>query len=283
MNHRLSKLFRYAFLALFLALPIGGTIYWFIAVHPFLHVANARLAAPFLEIRSDQAGRLTFAPYQEGDWVKQGDILFSLGTVEERQRQKQLQTSVDSLEKTLSYYSAAVEKATEDYIAARRNSAFDITSGEGAEQLLTILQHEQQLANECKQELAALEANFEQANQTIRQKSMAAPFSGMIVKRQKREGDLVAFGDMIYSLCDPHDVWVDARIEEKHVGKIAVGQKAYIFLPTDKNREWEGAIAWISPVALPSKEGVEVRISLNKKEGCRFLPNLSADVKIKVN
>jgi Cu(I)/Ag(I) efflux system membrane fusion protein len=262
---------------------LGGGFYWFFTVRPFLHLANARLTAPFLEIRSDQAGRLTFAPYQEGDWVKQGDTLFSLCTFEERQRQKQLQTSVDSFQKTLSYYLSALEEATEDYIAARRDSDLEIGSGNSAEQTLTILQQQQQLANECKQELSVAEGNLEKANQLALQKSMIAPFSGMIVKRQKREGDLLTFGDTVYSLCDLNQVWVEARIEEKDIGKIAVGQKATIFLPLEKNREWEGAVAWISPVAVSPKEGVEVRISLNKKPGTLILPNLSADVKIQIH
>jgi multidrug resistance efflux pump len=110
-----------------------------------------------------------------------------------------------------------------------------------------------------------------------------APFSGVIVKRQKREGDVVQFGDIVYSFCDPSHVWVDAVIPEAHIAKISLNQKANVQLFIDNQRQWEGKISWISPIALPSGEGVPIRIQLKKKDGDFLLPNLSAKVKIKIH
>jgi len=287
MKNDLIELSKFSWKALFklrtiiFVLLLVAVSYWFFAIRPYLHVVGARLSAPFLEIRTDQPGRLTFAPHREGDWIKEGDILFSISSLEEKQHQKQLQANADSFQKMLAYYLVGVEKATEKYIAARRDVDLGEGSSDCAERALSALQEEQRLANECKQQLSSAQSNLESANQLALKKSTAAPFSGVIVNRQKQEGDVISFGDMVYSLCDPRQVWVDAVIEEKHIAKISLGQKAFVRLPLDRQRRWEGSIAWISPMALPSNGGVPVRISLIKKDGDLLLPNLSADVKIK--
>jgi multidrug resistance efflux pump len=266
-----------------LLLVLGCFFYWFFTVRPYLGVDEARLSAPFLEVRTDQGGRLTYAPFEEGDSIKQGQILFSLSTVEEKLQQKQMQATVDSFQNMLAYYSAGIEKATEEYIAARKSIDFDLGSADSSEPPLAVLQQQQRQAKECKEQLSAAQENLERANQLVCQKAIAAPFSGVIVKRLKREGDLLSFGDMVYSLCDPSQVWVDAIIPEKHITKISIGQKASVRLLVDKQRHWEGTIVWISPMALLSNEGVPVRISLKKKNGDLLIPNLKANVKIKIN
>jgi HlyD family secretion protein len=265
-----------------LYLLLVGLFYWLFAVRPYLCIEGARVSAPFLEIRTDQTGRLTFAPHEEGAWIKQGQVLFSLSTEEEKKQQKQMLASVESLQGRLAYYLAGVEKATEDYIAARRDVDLQRALEESAEQILSALQQQQVLANECKQQLASAQENLEQANQFAMKKSLVAPFSGVIVHRQKREGDLLAYGDIVYSLCDPSQVWVDAVVPEKEIGNISIGQSARVQLVEATHREWQGMISWISPVAQPSNEGVRVRISLNKKEGDLLIPNLRANVKIKI-
>jgi len=280
MNIALKSFFRPRVSLLLILLGIFG--YWYFAVHPYIRAQSAVLSAPFLEVRADQPGRLAFAPYREGDKIKEGDVLFSFSNFEEKQRQKQLQANVDSIQKMLTYYAAGVEQATENYFSARKDADLGAGSSQSIELALTALQEQQLKAQEYRQQLAAAQETLELANQLAAQKATKAPFSGVIVDRRKREGDVLSFGEIVYSLCDPGQVWVEALVSEKHIAQISVGQKAIISL-SDNKRKWEGAVSWISPMALPLQKGVPVRILLAKNDGNFLLPNLSADVKIKVH
>jgi multidrug resistance efflux pump len=98
----------------------------------------------------------------------------------------------------------------------------------------------------------------------MQQKTVRAPFSGVVAKRQKVAGDVLQFGETIYSFCDPNRIWVEAIIPEKEIAKVVVGQAATVQLLIDKHRQWTGAVSWIAPVALPSGDGVPIRIELEK-------------------
>jgi multidrug resistance efflux pump len=94
-------------------------LYWAFVMHSDLHIDRAWLAAPQLEIKTDQVGRLAFAPHEEGASVSQGDILFSFNTDNDFQEEQQLQATAESLKAVLTYHLACVEQATQEYIAAR--------------------------------------------------------------------------------------------------------------------------------------------------------------------
>lgn len=262
---------------------IGALLYWALGARPYLHIEGAKLSSPYLEIRTDRMGRLSVAPHEEGASVKQGELLFSLTTDEDKEMQKQLQAAVDSLQEMLSYCADSVETATQEYFAARSEIEMGLALSDHSEQPLCVLQERQSNLNECKQQLIVAQKNLERNSKDIQQKTVLAPFSGVIVKRQKREGDVVQFGDAIYSFCDPSRVWVDAIIPEKDIAKVTIGQRATIQLLIDNSRTWEGTVSWISPIAQPSGEGVLIKIQLEKTEHALLRPNLTANVKIRVH
>lgn len=264
------------------AILFGIFLYWALAVRPYLSIRNAHLAAPFLEIRADRIGRIALAPYDDGASVKQGDVLCSLIAQEGKEQQKQLQKTVESLEETLSYHLLAVEQAMQEYIAARSDAEIGLISPEQSEQPLALLQEHQKEANECKQQLAGAQMMLEKSRQIEQQQAIRAPFSGVVVKRQKQEGDVIQAGDVIYSFCDPSRIWVDAIVPEKQAAKIKAGQKTSVRLLADSSRKYSGEISWISPVAMSSGEGIPIRVSLQKNGEASLRPNLRAEVKIKI-
>ena len=258
-------------------------VYWLVAVRPYLQIDRARIAAPYLEIRTDHAGRLAYAPYEDGAIVKQGDTLFSLNSEEEKAQQKQMQATVESLRKMISFHLESVEQAMQEYLGARSDVERGAGTIDSVEQPLRVLQEQQTEANDCQQQLATAQANLDYATQQLHQKSTPAPFSGVIVKQQKKEGDVVQFGDIVYSFCDPNRLWVEATVPETAIARVSVGQTATIRLPSSSDKKWQGSVVWISPVALPSGEGVPIRIALDKSENTHLRPNLSAEVKIKIH
>lgn len=258
-------------------------LYWFWIVRPYLEVDDARLSALYQDVRTDQMGRIASAPFEEGDNVRQGQVLFSLNNDEGQKQQENLRASVKSLQKILSYHMASLDQATSSYITARKEVDLGLSTSDRCEQSLLSLQEEQSKVNQCKKELGDAEEQLKCVKDQAQQKAIQAPFSGVIVKRQKRKGDVVQFGEVIYSICDPSQVWVEAIVPEKQISKISLQQKAFIRLRADEHREWKGTISWISPMASSSGEGVPIRIALDEKEDAFLRPNLSATVKIKIH
>jgi membrane fusion protein, multidrug efflux system len=263
-------------------LLFAGLLYWLIGVRPYLQISGAHLSAPTLQIRTDQMGRLLMAPHEEGAAVKQGEVLFSLSSQEERAQQAQWQAEIDSLQEKLASHLMGAEKAMQNYLTLRSEAEMGLIPSDRFEQPLAVLQEQQAQVNDCKQRISLAKSKLEMAQALVKQKTMSAPFSGVIVKREKREGDVVQFGDLIYSFCDPSKLWIDAVVPETEIAKVALGQKATIRFLSDSHRHWDGKVSWISSVARSSGEGVPIRIALEKTEDVLLRPNLTADVKIKI-
>ena len=251
--------------------------YWLLAIRPYLHIQNARLTAPSIEICADQMGRLFYAPHEEGALIPQGETLFSLCSMEEKIKALQMEKGIEDLEENLAMHLTGIEKAMQDYLSARvQFSESDFSAGP-----LAALQEHQDLAIECRQKISAGREKLSEQQLAIDQKSFRAPFSGVITKREKREGEVVQFGDRIYSFCDPSRTCVEAIIPEKDISKISLQQKAIVRLVADSSR-LKGTVSWISPIALENGQGVLVRIALDPSQKTLSLPNFSADVDIRV-
>ena len=252
--------------------------YWAFAIRPYLHIEGASLVAPTMEISSDQVGRLLYAPHEEGSFVKKGEALFSLSGAEEKARMIQTQKTIEMLERSLAAHLSGIEKAMQDYLSAR----IDFPDTELSVAPLAALQEHQNSADECKYKIEEAREKLADHQVFIDQKSFLAPFSGIITKREKREGEVVQFGDRIYSFCDPSRLWVEVVVPEKKISKVALHQKASIRLLSDSSK-LTGAVSWISPIALANGEGVLVRIALDPSDKALSLPNFSADVDIRIH
>ena len=178
-----------------LLLGIGCAAYWLFAVLPYLRIEGARLVAPTMEICADQMGRLLYAPHEEGAMVREGEMLYSLASGHEREKLSQMQKEIDGLEKTLANHLAGIEQAMQDYLVSRVQFAgADVSEGH-----LAILENHQSQTDVCREKIRIAQENRRAYQMQIDQKSLMAPFSGVIAKREKLQGEIVQFGDPIYS------------------------------------------------------------------------------------
>jgi membrane fusion protein, heavy metal efflux system len=78
--------------------------------------------------------------------------------------------------------------------------------------------------------------------------SLKAPFSGVVTKAQASPGDVVDAGRDVFTVADLSRVWVQAEVYEKDLGRIRIGQSAFITVDTYPNQPFEGKVAYISDV-----------------------------------
>jgi cobalt-zinc-cadmium efflux system membrane fusion protein len=77
---------------------------------------------------------------------------------------------------------------------------------------------------------------------------LKAPFSGVVTKAQASPGDVVDAGRDVFTVADLSRVWVQAEVYEKDLGRIRIGQSAFITVDTYPNQPFEGKVAYISDV-----------------------------------
>jgi cobalt-zinc-cadmium efflux system membrane fusion protein len=91
---------------------------------------------------------------------------------------------------------------------------------------------------------------------------LKAPFPGVVTKAQASPGDVADAGRDVFTVADLSRVWVQAEVYEKDLGRIRIGQSAFITVDTYPSQPFEGKVAYISDVLDPQTRTARVRCEL---------------------
>ncbi len=156
-----------------------------------------------VDLRAETAGRITAISVERGQRVKQGDVLFELETGDRAARVTRAEALVE--ERKLQYQAAQR--------LARQNlqSPVDVAA--------------------AKSNFSLAQAELLQAQETLRNTRIRAPFDGMLDSRQVEQGDYLSVGDPIGRFIQIEPFLVHAQVSEDVVVFLEIGQSARTRLP----------------------------------------------------
>ncbi|MGD0832433.1 MAG: efflux RND transporter periplasmic adaptor subunit [Terracidiphilus sp.] len=232
-------------------------------------------------------GRIVDLPVEEGQNVKQGDLLARLDDADYMQRVRIDEAAVGVRESNLALTLAGtrgqeIKAVQQNMIDAeadlnekkldsdRAQSLFakDELSAQDRDLAATALKRAQavysaaqQKLNESvegnrKEDIAISRANLAEANATLGLSRvnlsytiLRAPSSGIVTVRQAELGEVASPGSPIVTLSDLDHIWLRAYIAETDLGSVHWGQDAAITTDTYPGKQYHGRISFISPDA----------------------------------
>lgn len=232
-------------------------------------------------------GRIAELPVEEGQPVKQGDLLARLDDADYEQRVRIDEAAVGVRESDLALTQAGTRQ--QEVRAAQQNMmdaeadqnekrldseraeklfAKDELSAQERDQAATALKRAQAIFsaaqerfNEAvegsrREDLAIARANLNEAGATLglsrvnlSYTALRAPFPGVITVRQAELGEVATPGSPIVTLTDLDHIWLRAYVAETDLGRIHWGQDAAISTDTYPGKQYHGRISFISPDA----------------------------------
>ncbi|WP_263356599.1 efflux RND transporter periplasmic adaptor subunit [Acidicapsa ligni] len=108
---------------------------------------------------------------------------------------------------------------------------------------------------------------------------LKAPFSGVVTKTQASPGDVVDAGRNVFTVADLSRVWVQAEVYEKDLGRLRIGQSAFITVDTYPNQSFEGKVAYISDVLDPQTRTARVRCEVANSD-LRLKTDMFANIEL---
>lgn len=84
---------------------------------------------------------------------------------------------------------------------------------------------------------------------------------GVVVNFPKRPGDAIVPGEAVAVVADPRLTIVNANVDQRFSGKLAVGQPATVILRGRENQPLQGRVYRISPQADPAAEEMTVEVA----------------------
>lgn len=240
-------------------------------------------------------GRIVELPVQEGQFVKQGDLLARLDDDDYRQQVSVDEAIVRTREAELELAMAGsrtqeIQAAKQSLIDAKADLELKRTeftrrqallaeqgvSREDVDSAATQLKraqatyervkhsYDQIVEGTRKEEIAVRRANLELAREALKMSRvklaytvLSAPVSGVALVRQAELGEVVSPGTPVVTIADIDHVWMRGYINETDLGRLRWGQPARVRIDTYPNRAYQGRVSFISSQAEFTPKSVE--------------------------
>ncbi len=252
-----------------------------------------------VEVKSKASGIVKRIHVDDGDRVRQGQVLVELDREElaarVREARAQLQAAQAAEGPDLPFLKSSWERAKDLYgdglIAksameeAEKNYQLGLNRQQAALRNLGVSRAE---VARARAQVAQAQAALERAQEDLRNATITSPMDGLVLSRDVEVGDAVSSilvlgsqATLVMTLGDVSDVYVLGKVDEADIGKVYIGQPARIVVESFKDKAFAGQVTKISPLGV-EKDNVttfEVRVSI-RNPGGELKANMTANAEI---
>lgn len=104
-------------------------------------------------------------------------------------------------------------------------------------------------ADTSKSSAEQLRASLELAETKLGWADLASPLNGYVLVKSAMPGEVVQSGSPVLTAVDLNNIWVTAYINESDLGRVKLGQKAYVMTDSYRNKKYEGWVSFINQQA----------------------------------
>ena len=205
-----------------------------------------------VEIRPELDGHVTDIEFEEGQEVREGQVLVRLDQNKLRAQANAARAAVTRARTT----------ATNLERRLARNDSL-LATGAISDQAYDDLQAEYESAEAALEEA---EANLELAEQRLEDATIRAPFDGRVGARNFHSGDYVQIGQTMFTVVDDDPLEVQFAVPERYLGRLDVGSPVRISVRSDPERAVTGRVSFVSPYVDPSTRTVELKARVPNPE-----------------
>lgn len=214
-----------------------------------------------VHVRPQARGRLTDVLVRLGDRVRGGQELARMDNVEASEAASQLASTRAELQRLRVQLAAQVRQAERQ----RRLSEIGAAPVKDYEAVRAEQQGTDELIRSQESTIAGLEARLRQLGVTnvsafgTVNTPIRAPFAGVVTKMEASPGTVVDSENELFTIADIGQVWVQAEVYEKDLGRVRLGQPAFIRVDTYADVRFSGEVTYISDTLDPQTRTARVR------------------------
>jgi membrane fusion protein (multidrug efflux system) len=256
-----------------IAVVVGG-IYWYVDYSSYLKTDDAYVASDNISVSSKIMGRISHLYVQEGDSVKQGQLVAELDSADLLAQKKQIvagkaQTEANKAQteakfifdqKSIKVAQIAFEKAKEDFDRAKTQYNGGVATKEQYdhskkaletaqaqfEAATAQLQVSKSQIKTAEASIVSAEAQIGVVSTQLNNTKLYAPADGVIAKRWLLPGDIAQPGQSIYTVNNNNKFWVLVYLEETKMEKLRLGQNAIFTIDTYPDVIFKGKVFTVS-------------------------------------
>ncbi len=243
------------------------------------------VAARRATVSSETTGRLVEVSVKEGDRVRAGQLLARLDPRDVEQQIRLAEAQVDATRHAAAERDIDLASATDRQQRLKLLVAQHFVSDEAYRTADYETRRLQAAGETASGDIAVAERRLAVQRQLLRNMEIVAPFDGIVSELAAQVGEIVSpvsggggfTRTGICTLIDMDSLEVHARVNEKYIGRISVGQVVDLVPRAYPGLRLHGEVAAIMPAVDRETAAVEIVIRFKERDA-RVLPNMSFDV-----
>jgi membrane fusion protein (multidrug efflux system) len=257
-------------LVLVIILLIVGITYWYIDYSKYIKTDDAHVETDNVAVSSKILGRISQVFVEEGDSIKQGQLVAVLDSTDLVAQKNQaiankLQTEAAIAQAEAKYQfdltnnnvlEISLSKAQEDFERAKSQIKGDVITKEQFDHTKKALETAQAqleaarsqakvsgtVITSTKAAVVSAEAQIKVIRTQINNTRLVAPSVGLIGKRWLMPGDITQPGQAIFTIVNDSKMWVSIFLEETKIGSLHKGQPVIFTLDSYPGVTFTGKI-----------------------------------------
>jgi len=132
-----------------------------------------------------------------------------------------------------------------------------------------------------REQLDRMDQQYDQSGQVPTHLTVTSPISGIVVRKEIYEGSYVQVGDRPYTIADLGTLWLQAKIYERDVPLVRIGQTVHVTVEALPNQTFKGQVAFLAFGLDPQTRTLDARVEVDNPD-LRLRPGMYAEADIAV-
>jgi HlyD family secretion protein len=241
-------------------------------------------AARRASVSSKATGRLEWLGVQEGQRVKEGEVIARVENRDVAATREQAAAGVAVAKANLTQGEAELVDAEAALTRARELQARNFIAASAVDTAVARYNKARAAIETLRAQIRVAEANLRAATVAFEQTLIEAPFTGMVLTKSANVGDIVtpfssAAGTTgaVVTMADMSTLEVEADVSESSIARITVDQPCELQLDAFPDLRLAGSVSRIVPTVDRSKATLLVKVRFDETDA-RVLPDMSAKI-----
>jgi membrane fusion protein, multidrug efflux system len=278
--------------------------FYFLNKRDYITTDDAAIDGNRSSISAKILGRIDQLTVDEGDTVKQGQLLVRLDESDLRAQETQADASLALARENIVLAKVSLERAQADFERASAQFRDNVIPKEQFDHTQSEVEAAKARHGIAVAQARSAEAQLGIVRTQLRNATILSPMDGVISKRWALAGDVVQPGQAILSVSDLSALWVTANLEESRLGSIHLNDRVSIHVDAYPRQEFSGTViqmgsntasqfSLIPPnnasgnftkitQRVPIKISIELPAGEDVRKEIRLLPGMSVEIKVKV-
>jgi membrane fusion protein (multidrug efflux system) len=217
-------------------------IYWYIGQLAYVSTDDAFIDGNDLSVSTKILGRITMLTVDEGDSVKQGQLLVQLDSTDLKAQENQAKAALNLSRENIKLSYVILAKAQDDFNRAEQQFKDNVIPKEQYDHLQKALEIAKAQLNIDRTKIGSAQAQLNVIKAELLNTSIYSPMNGVVGKRWVFKGDVVQPSQPIFTIFDLKNIWVTADLEETKLSSINLGDNVEISVDAYPDQKFAGKV-----------------------------------------